>query len=250
MTCRYGSMSAMKLNNRIALVALLFSASAFGAPPAEEIAALESRFNAGLDARDAKQLEPLLADPFTWVHSSDGRVDDRKTWLESAARGMALAGQRNARREYGSTLITYGEPAHTAVRISRVRLLFTDQKRESWMRQTHTWVRNAPGEWKLAMGQGVVMYDGQPLDSSIYPRYAGTYELTDGRKLTLYTQDDTLLATFPSGAQTQIFLASPTEEVVRNPGAGSLHFVLGENGAPVSVSLMRAGKEAWRATRK
>jgi len=243
-------MSAMKLNTCVALFALLFAAAGYSATPADDIAALESRFSAALDARDAKQLDSLLADPFTWVHSSDGRVDDRKTWLESAARGMALSGQRNARSERGSSLVTYGEPAHTAVRISCVRLQFTDQKRESWMRQTHTWVRSAGGEWKLAMGQGVVMYDGPPLDATLHSRYAGEYSLADGRKLTLKWQEGMLLATFPYGAQTQIFLASPTEEVVRNPGAGSLHFVLDEKGTPVSVSLVRGDKEMWRATRK
>ena len=212
---------SMNLNICAGAIALLLTGSAAAATSAEDIAALEARFVVGLDARDTKLLDPLLADPFTWVHSSDGRVDDRKTWLESAARGMALSGQRNARSEHGSSLVTYGEPAHTAVRVSRVRLVFADQKRESWMRQTHTWVRNAAGEWKLAMGQGVVMYDGPPLNAALQARYTGVYELADGRKLTLEWRDGMLLATFPNGSQTQIFLASPTEEVVRNPAAGS-----------------------------
>jgi hypothetical protein len=76
------------------------------------------------------------------------------------------------------------------------------------------------------------------------------YALSDGRKLTLSAQDEMLLATFPNGAETQIFLASPTEEVVRNPGAGALRFALDEKGTPVTASLVRAEKEVWRATRR
>ncbi|MBC8025228.1 MAG: hypothetical protein H7Y89_04500, partial [Steroidobacteraceae bacterium] len=188
----------------------------------------------------------LIAEPFSWIHSSDGRVDDRKTWLEGAARGMALSGQRSARTEYGASLATHGEPAHTAVRIARVRLVNAEQKRESWIRQSHIWVRKS-GQWQLIMGQGVGMYDGPPLDSRLHARYAGVYALEDGRKLTLVWQDGMLLATFPNGAQTQIFLASPTEEVVRNPLAGALRFTLDEHKNPRGVALVRANQEIWRA---
>jgi hypothetical protein len=236
----------MNIFCRAALLSLLVCPVAQAAP-ADDIAAAESRLAAGLAARDAKLLDPLIADPFTWVHSSDGRVDDRKTWLESAARGMALSGQRNARSEHGATLSTYGEPAHTAVRVARVRLALQD--RESWIRQTHTWVRDSAGAWKLAMGQGVVMYDGPPLDAALHARYAGTFALDDGRKLTLGWEEPLLFATFPNGAQSQIFLASPTEEAVRNPNAGSLRFELDESGKPKSVALVRAGQEIWRAKR-
>lgn len=237
----------MKLLAQVAFAFVLLSSAGFASSPVEDLAAAESRLAAGLAARDAKLLDPLIADPFTWVHASDGRVDDRKTWLESAARGMALSGQRNARSEHGSTLATYGEPAHTAVRVARVRLQFP--KRESWIRQTHTWVRDAAGAWKLAMGQGVVMYDGPPLDAELHARYAGTFAVGDGRRLTLTWQDQMLLATFPNGAQTQVFLASPTEEVVRTPNAGALRFELDERGHPRSAALVRAGEEIWRARR-
>lgn len=219
-----------------------------GATAAEEIAVVEAQFAKGLEARDARLLDSLLADPFTWVHSSDGRVDDRKTWLASAARGMALSGQRMSRTEHGVTLQLHGQRPELAIRLSRVQL--RDANRESWIRQTHTWTRDDAGNWRLAMGQGVTMYDGPVLDASMHARYAGVYALEDGRRLVLEWQDGTLLATFPNGAQTQVFLASPTEEAVRVPGAGSLRFTLDAQGTPQTVALVRAGAEAWRAVRK
>jgi ketosteroid isomerase-like protein len=215
-----------------------------------DIAALESKFEAGLAARDAKLLEPLLADPFTWVHSSDGRVDGRKEWLANAARGMALSGQRNARTEHGASVALYGDEPHTAVRVARVRLVDAAGGREIWMRQTHTLVRNGAGPWQIAMGQGVVMYDGPPLDPALHARYAGTYAIEGGRKLVLEWTDGALLATLPNGAQTQIFLASPTLEAMRNPAAGVLHFTLDAQGNPKSASLVRGSEEIWKALRQ
>lgn len=236
----------MNLLIRIALVGLSAASTTFASSLSDDIATLESRLAAGLAARDIQQLEPLIAEPFTWIHSSDGRVDDRSTWLQSATRGMALSGQRNPRSEYDATLTSYGNPAHTAVRVSRVRLEL--QNRESWIRQTHTWVREA-GSWKLAMGQGVVMYDGPPLDPALHSRYAGTFALEDGRTLSLKWQEPMLLATFPNGARTQIFLASLTEESVRNPAAGGLRFTLDDRGIPQAAALVRQGQEIWRAKR-
>lgn len=238
----------MNLLTRVALALLLATSTAFAASTADEIAALESRLAAALAARDAKQLEALIAEPFVWVHSSDGRVDDRATWLQSASRGMALSGQRKVRSEFDVALTSYGEPAHTAVRISRVRLEL--QGRESWIRQTHTWVRDAKSTWKLAMGQGVLMYDGPPLDQALHARYGGTFKLEDGRKLVLKWQEPMLMVTFPNGATTQLFLASPTEELIRNPAAGAMRFSLDERGAPEEVALVRAGQEVWRAKRE
>jgi hypothetical protein len=216
----------------------------------KDIATLESSLEAGLAARDVKLLEPLLADRFMWIHSSDGRVDGRKEWLANAARGMALSGQRNARTEHDPTVTLYGDEPHTALRISRVRLVQTQGGRESWLRQTHTLVRNAAGVWQIAMGQGVVMYDGPPLDPVLHARYAGVYSIDDGRKLLLEWSDGQLLATFPNGAKTQVFLASPTEEAIRNQAVGSLHFTLDDKGNPTAASLVRGSQEVWRGNRE
>ena len=215
-----------------------------------EIAALETKLEAGLAARDVKLLEPLLANRFFWIHGSDGRMDSRKDWLASAARGMALAGQRSARSEHGVILALYGgpEPA-TAVRIARIRVVDAARGREFWTRQTHTLVREG-GQWQLAIGQGVIMYDGPPLDPALHARYAGVYAIDDGRKLVLEWDDGSLLATLPNGAQTQVFLKSPTEEALRNPAAGVLNFKLDDKGMPVSASLMRGSEEAWKALRQ
>jgi len=229
----------------------LFSPSALAAPATEAIEEVEQRFARALDARDRPALEPLLADRFLWVHASDGRVDLREDWLSSAARGMALTGQRSKRTEHGASVELHGAPQPTsAIRIARIRLIDAANKRESWLRQTHVLVRGEDGAWRLALGQGVVMYEGPILDLALHQRYAGTYVISPERKLVLAWEEDALQATFPSGGRTQVFLASPTEEATRTLGAGRLRFTLGEDGRPIAAALVRGDQEVWRAKRE
>jgi len=212
---------------------------------------VEQRFARALDARDRPALEPLLADRFNWIHASDGRVDTRDAWLGNAAKGMALTGQRSERTEHGVSVELHGAPQpDTAIRIGRIRLVDTANKRESWLRQTHVLVRGEDGAWRLALGQGVVMYEGPTLDLALHQRYTGTYVISPERKLVLTWEDGALQATFPNGARTQIFLASPTEEASRTLGAGRLKFTLGDDGRPVAASLVRGDQEVWRAKRE
>src|SRR4028119_141403 len=107
------------------------------------IAAVEGRLTGALAQRDRPTLERLIAAPPPWVHASDGRVDSREVWLTNAAQGMALSGQRSERSEHGAMLTVYGgaEAPQTVVRVARVRLRDPKGTRESWLRQTHVFVR-------------------------------------------------------------------------------------------------------------
>jgi ketosteroid isomerase-like protein len=213
---------------------------------AREVAAVEARLDSALARRDRAALERLLADGFTWIHASDGRVDARDGWLAEATRGMALSGQRNERTKFEPTTVVYG--GHTAIRSARVRLRFASPPGEGWIRQSLTFVRQADG-WRVAAGQGTRMYDGPATDTALYRRYAGTYLIGPGRALVLRWDGDALLATWPSGAQVQTFLASPSEEWVAVPRAGRLRFTLGPDGRPTAVTAVRDTVVLWRAER-
>ena len=215
------------------------------------VTALLARLDSGLARRDSAMLRPLLAESFTWVHASDGRIDTREVWLANAAQGMALAGQRIQRTTHGAELAAYGSaPAHTVIRTARNRLRDTAGTRESWIRQTQVFVRDDDGRWRLAHGQGTLLYEGPPQDPALLARYAGRYVISPGRALLLRWEDGSLFATLPSGATGQIFLASPTEEAVRTTGAGQLRFTLDAAGQPVAAALVRNGREMWRAVRE
>lgn len=225
------------------------------ARPSPEIAraidSVEARFERALAERDRPTLEQLVAEPFTWVHASDGRTDSREPWLRAAAQGMALSGQRSVRTEHGSVMTSYGEPQpQTVIRVARVQIVDTARARETWMRQSQTFVRGADGKYRVAAGQGTLMYEGRRLDPALHARYQGTYDLPDGRTLVLRWEDGALMATFPNRSTAQIFLASPTEEVVRTTGLDRLRFTLDANQRPVAAALVRGETEVWRAPRR
>ncbi|HUQ87874.1 MAG TPA: DUF4440 domain-containing protein [Vicinamibacterales bacterium] len=211
---------------------------------ARAIAAADARFEDALDKRDGAALEAVLADSFTWVHALDGRFDSRATFVAQTARGMGLSRQREDATTFDNALAIYPS---TAVRVSRVRVRFKDGSRETWMRQTRVFVLEG-GQWKLASGQGTRMYDGPWTTARMYEPYAGSYVIDEKRSLRLEWDGDALIATYPSGTRTQLFLKSPTDEAVFGPD--HLKFELNAAGAPVAVQLFRGEEVIWRAARK
>lgn len=213
-------------------------------PGEVEIRAVEQRFEHALEKRDRAELERVLADPFVWIHALDGRVESRSVFIDDAVRGMGLARQYTESSTFERTVSIYGD---TATVTARVRNRFPNGKRETWFRQSRVYVRSGGG-WKLAMGQGTRMYDGAITSSDPYSRYAGTYAISDGRVLRMEWDGDSLIATFPGGTRSQVFLKSPTEEAIASPD--HFRFVLDSSGRPTTVRMMRGETEAWRAERE
>ena len=240
---------ATTLTARAATPADKTAPSAVSAEVVQAIEKVVASLQDALARRDRAALEALVATPFTWVHGSDGRLESREAWLAAAAQGMALSGQRHRRVEHGPALAAYGEPPHTVVRSVRVQLRDSAANRESWLRQTQVFVRSGDDAWQLASGQGTLMYEGPPLDPVLHARYAGRYIIGPNRALTLVWENDALFATFPNGAVSQIFLASPTEEAARTTGAGKLRFTLTPDGSPIAATLVRGDRELWVAKR-
>lgn len=182
------------------------------------IGAVEARFDEALEKRDRAALDGLLADSFFWFHALDGRVDSRSVFLDQAARGLGLSRQREESNMFDHTLAVYGS---AAIRTARVRIGFKDGTRETWMRQNRVFVLDG-GQWKLASAQGTRMYDGPVTTSKTYQPYAGRYVIDTKRSLRLEWDGDALLAIYPSGARSQVFLRSPTEEAGRDPTVSDL----------------------------
>jgi ketosteroid isomerase-like protein len=208
-------------------------------------AEVEQRFNQAVEKHDRAELENFLADPFTWIHALDGRVESRSMFIASVLNGQALARQRaDSSTTFDRVVALYGD---TAIATARVRTRFPGGTRETWVRQSRVYVRDGRG-WKLALGHGTALYDGPPTTSELYGRYAGTYVMADGRTLRLEWDGDSLMATLPNGPRTQIFLKSPTEEVTALPE--HFAFTLDAAGRPTIVRSMRGSMEVWRAERK
>jgi hypothetical protein len=229
-----------------AVTILLASQAATGSSMAIEqsVADVERRFEAALDKRDRAELESILTPQFMWVHAGEGRVDSRAVFIEQSVRGMGLTRQRASVATFERNMAMYD---NTVIATSRVRNRFPDGARETWIRQTRIYVKEA-GHWKLAHGQGTRMYDGPVSDARLYERYAGTYALPDGRVLKMEWDGDSLLAELPSSSRMQVFLKSPTEEATTRPDR--YVFVLDEAGRPQAVRFLRGEMEIWRAERR
>jgi ketosteroid isomerase-like protein len=208
------------------------------------IADVERRFEIAVEKRDRAELEKVLADPFTWIHAQEGRVESRSVFIDNAVRGMGLGRQYTQSATFERTLDIYGD---SAIATSRVRNRFPDGGREVWFRQSRVYVREG-STWKFAMGHGTVMYDGPVTRGDLYARYAGTYAIPDGRVLKMDWDGDSLIATFPGGTRSQVFLKSPTEEAIASPNR--FLFTLDSSGRPTRVRMMRGTSEAWRAERQ
>lgn len=208
-------------------------------------------FDTALARNDTVALGRLLPPSFYWVSPLDGRVDTRATWMAKASAGLAVAGTNgnSSRSQHGQEVMLYGEPSpHTAVRVSRVRLLTPTTNSENWFAQAVTLTRDQ-GQWRIAFGQGTYLYSGVPQDAARLARYAGAYVIDSLRTLTLAWDGVSLLATYPDGTRGQVFLKSPTEQAVAVAGAG-LHFTLGPDSVPVSVALVSGTRERWRGFRR
>ena len=206
-----------------------------------DIASVEQRFEQALEKRNRTELDSVLADPFIWVHALEGRVDSRSVFIENSMKGLGLARQYTQSSSFEKTLAVYGD---TAIATARVRSRFSDGQRETWFRQSRVYVRNG-GVWKLAMGQGTRMYDGPITTADLYARYAGTYAIPDGRTLKMEWDGDSLIATFPNGTRSQVFLKSPTEEAIES--VDRFVFVLDNTGRVTAVRFMHGETESWRA---
>jgi len=153
------------------------------------------------------------------------------------------------RQEYGvATTISEG-PDRKVVRTSRLRLRDRAGTREKWLHRTHVYAQDRAGAWKLVRAQDQVIYEGGALSDSLHSRYGGTFMIAPGKVVRLAWRAGMLLATLPEGSTRQVFLASPVEEAVHEPGAAHLRFTLSDDGKPATVASVQGGKEEWRATR-
>lgn len=210
---------------------------------AHAIGLVEARFDEALEKRDRASLDGLLAESFVWIHALDGRVDSRSVFLDQTARGLGLSRQREDASAFADALAVYGS---TAIRTARVRIRFKDGTRETWTRQNRVFVL-VGGGWRLAAAQGTRMYDGPVTTATTYEPYAGTYVIDTQRSVRLEWDGEALQATYPSGARSQVFLKSATEEAVQGPD--HFRFVLSQTGRPEAVLLLRAEEQVWRGER-
>lgn len=150
------------------------------------------------------------------------------------------------RQEYVPSVVMRGDRAERTVRL---RLRDRAGTWERWWMQQQFFVREGSGSWRKVDSADTLLYQGKPFHDQLHARYGGIFMIAPGQVVRLAWQGGVLLARFPDGSMRQVFLASPVEEAQGPAADGRLRFTLSDDGRPATVSLVRDGREIWRATR-
>lgn len=229
-------------------VGVLFTLPSAAATPqqsrtAEEIEAVEREIDRAIVRRDPATLSTKLATSFTRIHTL-GPVEDRDVFIKRIVEGNAVERQRTDDvAEFDVALHSYGQ--QTAIRRSRVRFRFAQEKRENWLLLVKVFVRQTD-EWRLASWHGTALHNGPITDASKYEHLAGNYVSDASERLILTWHGGGMLARWPLGIVTQIFPVSATEF---EDGIRRLRFTPGSLEHPAQVAQIRGGEEVWQGRR-
>jgi hypothetical protein len=210
----------------------------------KELSRVYSDLDRAIVHRDRAALEPLLAQPFTFVHAGGG-VDSGTTFLNRVAAGTAM--QRQQASDYAEFDIAWNiYDGRTAIRRSRVRFRYAGNASETWMLQSRIFVKT--DRWRMANSHSTLIHEGPIVDAATYGNFAGAYFPESGAPLVLSWNGGGILATWPDiGTSTQIFPASQTEF---KDGYRRLRFTVDREGRATAVTRMQGDKEVWHGIRK
>jgi hypothetical protein len=234
----------------VALAALLASGAATATPdsPEQEVDRFQNELITALKAGDRPALERLIADGFTFVHSTGG-LDTRVQYIDNAVSG-AQAGRAPDIERLDNAVQVYD--GHTAVTTSRA--ILHGRGDDILLRSTHVYVKRG-GQWQWAGGQSTRLPTRPQAAVAIPPAvrdsYVGRYEVGPGRVLTVRVEGEALKAALPGFREAELIARTETEFAWFNPELNldaQLVFVR-DGGAVTHAAFRRDGKEVWRAAR-
>jgi len=218
----------------------------------KEILVLERELSQALDRKDRGTLESVIADGFTFIHST-GRLETRREYIDNAAAGNLARQQLNVERA-NEELRIYG--GNTAIRYSRNTMRDnTDNSIVYRMRNIAVYV-NASGRWQWASGQSTKLPlrpVAKTLNAQIYESYVGKYAIDATRFLTVSTENGVLRAQVTGRPKLELIPRSETEFIRYSDdndyGNSEIVFAKDESGQ-ISYAVYRSdNKEIWRAKR-
>jgi len=217
-----------------------------------EILALEQELLEALNRKDRTTLERLIADGFTFIHST-GRMEIRKEYIDSAVAGN-LARQNLNVEKFDEDLRIYRR--NTAIRYSRNEMRDkTDNSVVFRMRNIAVYV-NVSGRWQWASGQSTKLPlrpQAKAINLQVYEMYVGTYAIDANRVLTVTRENGTLTAEVTGRPRFDLIPKSETEFIRFSDdldyGNSEIVFVKDESGQVIGAVYRSDNKEVWRAKR-
>lgn len=208
-----------------------------------EIERIHREIDNAIVGRERGALERMLTDDFTCIHAGGG-IDSRAVFLELVSAGTAL--QRQETEDYAEfDVVWHIYDGRTAIRRSRVRFRYAQDKRELWLLQSKLFVK--ADRWRMATSQGTRIYQGPIVDSTTYQHLAGEYHSDSGASLVLSWHGGGILARWPdNGRSSQIFPVSAAEF---DDGFRRLRFTFDADGRAARVARVQGAKEVWQGSR-
>jgi hypothetical protein len=231
------------------LLTLLAAAPAVPADPKLEIAEFQKALITALKKGDRAQLERLIADGFTFVHSTGG-LDTKKIYIDSIVTG-AQAGRATDIERLDEHIEIFD--GHTAVNTTRGIVRRAGD--ETLLRSTHVYIKRGDG-WQWAGGQSTRL-PSRPkatatLTAELRRAYAGRYAINPDRVLTVREEGDLLKASLPGFREAELIPRTETELAWFNPELNiesQILFIRDETGIVTHAVYRRDGKDIWRAAR-
>jgi hypothetical protein len=213
-----------------------------------ELRALRHDFMEALKLGDRAALERILADGFTFVHSTGG-METRKEYID-----RAVANARAPRApdiEFTDERMSIYE-GRTVIWVTRTVGRNKATGAETIFRGTDVLVK-AGGRWQWASVHSTSLLSrpkAAAIARSLYTAYAGQYEIAPGRTLTVTEEGETLRGMMPGFRPAELIPKSETEFVWFNPDSNvraQIIFIRGESGPVTHAAFRRDGEEVWRA---
>ena len=198
--------------------------------------------------KDRAAYERLLAEGFTFVHSTGG-METRQEYIDHAVSGSQLF-QRADSETLTEQINVY--EGRTAVWLSHSVWRNRNDNSETILRSTNVFIKTA-GRWQWAAGQSTRLPSrpkAAAIERNLYKDYAGQFEVGVGRTLTVTAEGETLRGLVTGFQPAELIPQSATEFVWFNPDYNvysQIVFIRDEDGHVTHATFRRDGREVWRA---
>ena len=213
----------------------------------QEVRALQQRWMDAMTRGDREALERIIADNFTFIHSTGG-METKKQYIDRAAAGSQMF-QRTQTEVKEERLRIY-RPG-TAVWTSRIVMRNKNDGSENNLESTNVYVKTK-GRWQWVAGQSTRLPTRPPaaaVDSTVLSNYVGQYEMAPGRTLTVSEEGGVLRAQMTGFRPAELVPKSDTEFVWFNPEMNvysEVAFLRDASGQSTQAVFRREGVELWR----
>lgn len=194
--------------------------------------------------KDRAACERLLADGFTFIHSTGG-METKQEYIDHAVAGTQLF-QRAESETIDEQIRVY--EGRTAVWTSHSVWRNKGDKTETNLRSTNVFIKTG-GRWQWAAGESTRLPSrpkAAAIDHNLYKGYVGQYEVGGGRTLAVTAEGETLKGIVTGFRPAELIPQSATDFIWFNPDFNvysEVIFIKDGGGLVTHAAFRREGQE-------